>query len=83
MDLKNLLNRSTRGLEVVNLSTNESAEDDIEYGLNDTYIIGYLSRIFGGNPPDLVLQLDNLTRSDNNGQTLEYQIISNQKIPKK
>jgi len=82
LNLQNLLDDFTRGLEVVNLSTNGSASKDTEFD-NDSNLLMYFNRIFGSRPPEITLQLINLTRNDNNGQTLEYQIISNRKIPKK
>jgi len=75
---------SARVLEVVDLSTNLSVKGQDDYILeNAQNLLNYFYKIWENHPPEIIFQLDNVTRSDNNGQTLEYQIISNRKIPKK
>jgi len=67
---------SDQGLRMVDLSTN----DYVTLGLSTVFT--YLQNIYA-NSPNIIFQINNATRSDNNGQTLEYQIISNKKIPKR
>jgi len=71
-------------LDIVNLATNKSVTEQQDYReLFAQNIINYFYKLFGNQPPTITFQLNNQTRSDNNGQILEYQIISNRKIPKK
>jgi len=71
-------------LEVADLSTNLSIGDEDDYkDRGSQHLIDYFDKVFEIHSPDIVFLLSNRTRSDNNGQTLEYQMISDRKIPKR
>ena len=83
LDISNLLGRN--GMEVVDLSTNKSVKSNSDYDrIQDSNLLNYLTRIFQNlRSPNIIFQLYNETRTDDANTTLEYQIISSRRLPKK